>query len=68
MFYEFLCGFGVELLVIDDSVLYYSEILLIFFCKADLLFFLQRVVYVFMLDIFIFDFDHILFILVDYSK
>jgi len=68
MFYEFLCGFGVELLVIDDSVLYDSEILLIFFCKADLLFFLQRVVYVFVLDIFIFDFDHILFILVDYSK
>jgi len=68
MFYEFLCGFGVELLVIDDSVLYDSEILLIFFCKADLLFFLQRDVYVFVLDIFIFDFDHILFILVDYSK
>jgi len=68
MFYEFLCGFGVELLVIDDSVLYDSEILLIIFCKADLLFFLHRVVYVFVLDIFIFDFDHILFILVDYSK
>ena len=67
MFYKLLCGFRVELLVVDDSVLYDGEVLLIFFSKTDFLFFLQRVIYVFVLNIFIFDLDHILFILVDYS-
>ena len=67
MLYKLLCGFRVELLVVDDSVLYDGEVLLIFFSKIDFLFFLQRVIYVFVLNIFIFDLDHILFILVDYS-
>lgn len=67
MLYKFLCGFRVELLMVDDSVLNDCEVLLIFFSKTDLLFFLQRVIYVFVLDIFIFDLDHILFIFVDYS-
>jgi hypothetical protein len=68
MFYEFFCSFRVELLVINHSVLDNSEVLLILFWKTDFLFFLQRVIYVFVLDILIFDFDHILFIFVDYSE
>lgn len=68
MLYKFFCSFWVELLVINDSILYDSEILLILLCKSNFLFFLERVIYVFVLDIFIFDFDDILFVLIDDSK
>ena len=54
--------------MINNSILYDSKILLIFLGKSNFLFLLEKVIYVFVLDIFIFDFDDILFVLIDNSK
>lgn len=68
MLYKLLCSFRMELLVLNDSILHDSKIPLIVLSKSNLLLFLQNVVYVFVLDIFIFDLDDILFILIDDSE
>lgn len=54
--------------MIDDSILEYSVILFVFLSEKDLLFFLQRVIYVFVLYILIFNFDHILFVLINNAQ
>ena len=51
--------------MIDDPVLQNSVILLVFLSKYNPLFFLQGVIYVFVLDILIFYFNHILFVLIN---
>lgn len=65
--YVFFCGFGMELLMIYDPVLQDSEIFIIVLCKCDFLFFLEGVVDIFM-GMFVFDFNYVLFIFVDYAK
>jgi hypothetical protein len=54
----------VELLVLDDSILYDSQVLIGFLVNSTLLFFKAKLL-TFVLHIFIFDLDYILLIVVD---
>ena len=68
VFCEFFGGLWMKLLMLNNSILQYSQMLIIIFGKSNLPFFLQRVLNVFMMNIFIFNFYDILFVLVDYAK
>lgn len=66
--YKLLSGFRVKLLVIYNFILQGSKIFISILCESNLLFFLQGMLYVFMMDIFIFNLNDILFVLIDYAE
>lgn len=53
--------------MINDSILEDSVVLFVFLSEEDLLFFLQGVIYAFVY-ILIFNFDHILFVLINNAE
>jgi hypothetical protein len=64
--YIFFCSFGMELLMIYNSVLQNSEIFIIILCEREFFFLLDGIVHIFMWML-VFDFDYILFIFVNYA-